>query len=70
MGEKVDTIERSRTDILEADAELVEGRKKLKRDRANVGVDMDETHPLLHSIRQYKRKSCLTGRFWHNYVLF
>jgi hypothetical protein len=45
MGEKVDTIHWSRKKLLEADAELKEGRRKLEQDRANVGVDMDENYP-------------------------
>jgi hypothetical protein len=49
MGEKVDTIERSRKELLEADAELKEGRRRLEQNRANVGVDMDENYPPLNS---------------------
>jgi hypothetical protein len=47
MGKKVDTIEWSCKERLEADAELKEGRRRLEQDRAKVGVDMDDNyHPL------------------------
>ncbi|KAB5589777.1 hypothetical protein CTheo_6774 [Ceratobasidium theobromae] len=49
MGEKVDTIEWARKEVIEADAELIEGRKRLAEDRANVGVDMEENYPPLNS---------------------
>ena len=49
MGEKVDTIEWARKEVLESEAQLAEGREKLAADRANVGVDMDENYPPLNS---------------------
>jgi len=49
MGEKVDTIEWSRKELLEAEQELTEGRRRLAEDINNVGVDMDENYPPLNS---------------------
>jgi hypothetical protein len=49
MGEKVDTIEWARKEVVESDQLLNEGRRKLAEDRSNVGVDMDENYPPLNS---------------------
>ncbi|KAH7332874.1 DUF221-domain-containing protein [Rhizoctonia solani] len=49
MGEKVDTIEWARKEVVQTDKLLVEGRQKLADDRANVGVDMEENYPPLNS---------------------
>ncbi|KAG8731630.1 hypothetical protein FRC11_003222 [Ceratobasidium sp. 423] len=49
MGEKVDTIEWARKEVLESDKLLTEGRQKLAEDRANIGVDLDENYPPLNS---------------------
>ncbi|KAG9118704.1 hypothetical protein FRC07_006657, partial [Ceratobasidium sp. 392] len=49
MGKKVDTIEWARQEVVEADRELMEGRKKLEADINNPGVDMDENYPPLNS---------------------
>jgi hypothetical protein len=49
MGEKVDTIEWARKEVVESDQQLVEARRKLAADRANVGVDMEENYPPLNS---------------------
>ncbi|KAG8717436.1 hypothetical protein FRC09_014276 [Ceratobasidium sp. 395] len=49
MGKKVDTIEWARREVVEADRELMEGRKKLADDRHNPGVDMEENYPPLNS---------------------
>jgi len=40
MGEKVDTIEWARKEVVESEQQLVKARKKLADDRANVGVDI------------------------------
>jgi hypothetical protein len=45
MGEKVDTIEWSRKELLKTDTELKAGHRKLKHDRANVSVDIDKNYP-------------------------
>ncbi|KDN34824.1 hypothetical protein RSAG8_12122, partial [Rhizoctonia solani AG-8 WAC10335] len=49
MGEKVDTIEWARKEVVESDQLLNEGRRKLADDRANIGVDMNENYPPLNS---------------------
>ncbi|KAG8772277.1 hypothetical protein FRC12_003145 [Ceratobasidium sp. 428] len=49
MGQKVDTIEWSRREVVEAEKELMEGRRKLAADVNNVGVDMGENYPPLNS---------------------
>ncbi|KAG9079250.1 hypothetical protein FRC06_007862, partial [Ceratobasidium sp. 370] len=49
MGEKVDTIEWSRKQLLDAEMELTEGRRRLAEDINNVGVDLDENYPPLNS---------------------
>ncbi|CAE6475354.1 unnamed protein product, partial [Rhizoctonia solani] len=49
MGEKVDTIEWARKEVVETDKLLIEGRQKLADDRANLGVNMDENYPPLNS---------------------
>lgn len=49
MGQKVDTIEWTRKELMEAEAELNEGKRKLEEDRRNVGVDMEENYPPLNS---------------------
>ncbi|KAG8794642.1 hypothetical protein FRC12_022951 [Ceratobasidium sp. 428] len=49
MGQKVDTIEWARREVVEAEKELMEGRRKLAEDVNNVGVDMDENYPPLNS---------------------
>ncbi|KAG8698963.1 hypothetical protein FRC09_006915 [Ceratobasidium sp. 395] len=49
MGQKVDTIEWARREVVETDKELMDGRKKLAEDINNVGVDMDENYPPLNS---------------------
>ncbi|KAF8750313.1 hypothetical protein RHS01_09454 [Rhizoctonia solani] len=49
MGEKVDTIEWARKEVVESEKLLSEGRRKLAEDRSNVGVDMNENYPPLNS---------------------
>ncbi|EUC55080.1 RSN1-overexpression rescues sro7/sop1 in NaCl-like protein, putative [Rhizoctonia solani AG-3 Rhs1AP] len=49
MGEKVDTIEWARKEVVESDKLLQEGREKLAADRANIGVNKDENYPPLNS---------------------
>ncbi|KDN38254.1 hypothetical protein RSAG8_09653, partial [Rhizoctonia solani AG-8 WAC10335] len=44
MGEKVDTIEWVSKEVVESDQLPDEGRRKFADDRANIGVDMNETY--------------------------
>ncbi|CUA67935.1 hypothetical protein RSOLAG22IIIB_07620 [Rhizoctonia solani] len=47
-GEKVNAIDWARKQVVESDQLLTEDRRKLAKDRANVGVDMDENHTPLN----------------------
>ncbi|KAG8679097.1 hypothetical protein FRC08_017225, partial [Ceratobasidium sp. 394] len=49
LGEKVDTVEWTRNELLEADKQLTEGRRRLAGDVNNPGVDMGEQYPPLNS---------------------
>ncbi|KDN35488.1 hypothetical protein RSAG8_11526, partial [Rhizoctonia solani AG-8 WAC10335] len=49
MGEKVDTIEWARKEVVESDQLLNARHRKLADGRANIGVDMNEYYPPLNS---------------------
>ncbi|KAG8778481.1 hypothetical protein FRC12_024958 [Ceratobasidium sp. 428] len=49
LGQKVNTIERARREVVQAENEFMGGRRKFVEDVNNVGGDMDKNYPPLNS---------------------